>query len=126
MLQWARDNGCPCPNLDIIILNAARSGNVEMMTWFLEQGCPLDGMLCTGAAEYGRLEVLMWLREHGCPADLDECTDRATRGGHNEVVAWLVEFSVDTWHTTVNWSEKVTYSRNNVAIDLHQLGIIPP
>ena len=54
------------------------------------------------AAEKGRLALLMWLREHGCPADLDDCTDRAARGGHNEVVAWLGQFTDETWHTAAN------------------------
>jgi len=62
----------------------------------------LHRMLCTIAAEHGHLVVLMWLREHGCPADLDECIDSATRGGHNEVVEWLGQFTVETWHSTTN------------------------
>jgi hypothetical protein len=73
-----------------------------MMTWFREQGSPLVGFLCETAAEHGRLEVLMWLRAHGCPVDLDECLDSAARGGHDEVVAWLGQFTNETWHTATN------------------------
>ena len=71
-----------------------------MMTWFHEQGCPLDGGLCTKAVEHGRLEILMWLRTHGCPIDLDVCIERASGGGHDQVVEWLGQFTVDTWHIT--------------------------
>jgi len=103
-LQWARENGCPCPDLDILVGVAAESGNVEMMAWFCGQGWPLEHehMLCARAAEYGRLELLRLLREHGCPADLDACRVLASRGGHNEVVEWLGQFTVETWHTTNN------------------------
>jgi len=82
------------------------SGNVEMLPWFREQGCELSGLLCTSAAKYGRLKMLMWLREHGCPADLDECTDQASLGGHHEVVEWLGQFTVETWHTTANYNHR--------------------
>jgi len=90
MLQWAHANGCPCPELNILLGIAAMSGNVEMMTWFREQGCQLRGRLCARAAEYGRLVLLRWLREQGGPADLDVCTYRATHGGHDEVVGGWV------------------------------------
>jgi hypothetical protein len=42
----------------------------------------------------------MWLRAHGCPIDLDVCTERASGGGHDQVVEWLGQFTVDTWHIT--------------------------
>jgi hypothetical protein len=73
-----------------------------MMTWFREQGCRLRLGLCYVAAVHGHLVLLMWLRENGCPVDLHECADRATRGGHNEVVAWLGQFTDETWHTGTN------------------------
>jgi hypothetical protein len=97
-LQWARENGCPCPDLDVLFGFAAMSGNVEMLPWFGEQGCELSAVLCTSAAKYGHLRMLMWLRERGCPVNLNLCTDRAAHGGHNDVVAWLGQFTVDTWH----------------------------
>ena len=97
MLLWARENGRPCPDLNMMFGLAAMSGNVEMATWFREQGCPLHHGLCTMAAEYGQLETLMWLREHGCPVELDECRDFATRCWHSEVVEWLGQFTNETW-----------------------------
>ena len=100
VLRWARDNGCPCPDLCTLLGFTATSGNVEMATWFRVQGCPWYAYYCALAAAHGHLEFMMWLREHGCPADLDWCTDRATRGGHIEVVEWLGQFTVETRHTT--------------------------
>ena len=101
-MQWERENGCPCPDLATLFGHAAMSGNIEMAKWFREQGCPLTRGLCTLAAEHGRLELLKWLRERDCPADLRECALVASRGGHNEVMAWLGQFTVDTWHPTTN------------------------
>jgi hypothetical protein len=66
-----------------------------MMTWFLQHGCPLNGM-CALAAVHGHLKLFMWLRDKGCPADIDVCTDFVTRGGHGEVVEWLGQFTVET------------------------------
>jgi len=59
-------------------------------------------VLCVVAVGNGQLESLMWLREHGCPADLEDCTEDAARGGHNEVVEWLGQFTEETWHTATN------------------------
>jgi hypothetical protein len=101
-LQWARENGCPCPDLGDMFVGTAMYGHVDMMPWFREQGCHLNILLCTVAAQYGRLEMLMWLREHGCPVDLDVCTEHASGRGHDGVVTWLGQCTVETWHTTTN------------------------
>jgi len=101
-LQWARENGCPCPDLNDIYVFAAISGKADMVTWFCEQGFPLHDGLCTSAAGFGHLELLIWLREQGCPLDLEDCSFLASSGGRNEVVDWLGQFTDETWHTIAN------------------------
>jgi len=46
---------------------AAAAGNLEVLEWLREHGCPWDVHTCSIAAYKGRLAALRWLREHGCP-----------------------------------------------------------
>jgi hypothetical protein len=98
-MLWARENGCPSPGLAPLFGFAAVSGKVEMATWFCEQGCPFYGGLCGTAAAFGHLELLVWLQEHMCPIHFDYCREVASGGGHTEMVAWLGQFTAETWHT---------------------------
>jgi hypothetical protein len=54
------------------------------------------GIICQTVL-YGHLELLMWLQERGCPAVLGRCIDGAARGGFDEVVEWLGQFTARTW-----------------------------
>ena len=57
---------------------AAYQGNLEMVKYCVENGCPMDASVCTHA---GHLDVLKYLREHGCPWDSDTlyCAHRANQ-----------------------------------------------
>ena len=46
---------------------AAGSGNLELVQWLRDEGCPWDCWTCYYAVDYGRVEVLRWLRENRCP-----------------------------------------------------------
>ena len=47
--------------------SAALEGNLEVLKWAREQGCPWDEATC--AAKGGHFAVLKWAREQGCPWD---------------------------------------------------------
>ena len=48
---------------------AAIGGQLEMLQWARQNGCPWDEHTCACAAKGGHLEVLQWARENGCPFD---------------------------------------------------------
>ena len=52
----------------------ARSGQLAVLKWALEQHCAWDEMTCVAAATGGQLEALKLAREHHCPWDEDTCT----------------------------------------------------
>ena len=50
-----------------VMLNAAGSGNLELVRWLRAERCPWNHWTCYYAVDYGRVEVLRWVRENGCP-----------------------------------------------------------
>ena len=49
-----------------VMLNAAGSGNLELVQWLRGAGCPWDYWTCYWAVDKGHVEVLRWARENGC------------------------------------------------------------
>ena len=43
------------------------SGELEVLKWAREHGCPWDSDTCTYATVFGHTTLLRWAREHGCP-----------------------------------------------------------
>src|SRR5690242_11913402 len=69
--------------------NAASGGQLVLIQWLHENGCPWDNEdICDEAAIGGHLELLQWIHEKGWPWKAFTCTAEAT-GGHHEVVQWL-------------------------------------
>jgi len=128
-LAWARENGypavpraCECARRtcgcgwDIrVCQEAAARGDLEVLLWAREYGCPWEQETweqeheydyeydyeyyewnincCALAAEGGHLEVLKWLRfgsTNACPWDETTCANAAA-GGHLEVLKWIRE-----------------------------------
>jgi len=52
---------------------AARQGNLAMVKYCVENGCPMNGVTCRYAAEEGHFDVLKYLHENGCPWELGAC-----------------------------------------------------
>ena len=69
--------------------HAAASGNLEMLQWVRDWGCPWDESACSASSENGHLFVLQWLRAQGCPWD-SQTTVSAAKGGHLGVLEWAV------------------------------------
>ena len=88
VLRWAREHGCPW-GVDTCA-GAAGGGHLEVLQWAREHGCRWDVMTCACAAESGQMEVLRWAREHDCPWD-DETNLLAAFEGQLEVLVWAEE-----------------------------------
>ena len=57
-------------------------------------------MAVTEAAGHGWMELLRWLRAQGCPiesAAVENAAKAAARGGHQEVVEWLMQLSTKSF-----------------------------
>ena len=55
-------------SMDRHVMNrAAGHGNLELVQWLRDEGCPWGTLTTHWAVAYGRVEVLRWLRENGCP-----------------------------------------------------------
>ena len=65
----------------------ARNGNVELLKFLRENGCPWDRFTCYKAAENGHLECLKYAHENGCPWDEFTCSG-AAYGGHLECLKY--------------------------------------
>ncbi|KAL6054459.1 Ankyrin repeat domain-containing protein [Balamuthia mandrillaris] len=85
MLQWVRDRGCPWD--ESTCSAAAGKGHLEVLQWAREQGCPWQESTCNKAAMNGHLHVLQWARAHGCPWNEDTCSEAALNG-HLHVLQW--------------------------------------
>jgi len=59
--------GAPLPVDRGYLCRAAKTGQLEVLKWAREHGCPWDARTCEAAAESGHTELLQWAREHGCP-----------------------------------------------------------
>jgi hypothetical protein len=44
-------------------------GNIPLLDWLKNHGCPWDEWTCAWAARGGHLSTLQWLRKHDCPWD---------------------------------------------------------
>ena len=63
-LRWMLASGVA---KDDVCRHIAEGGNLEVLKWAREAGCPWDVRTCWMAAKGGHLEVLKWAREQGCP-----------------------------------------------------------
>ena len=85
--------------------HAAQGGNLELVQWLCDEGCPWDHWTCCGAAGSGNLEVLQWLRAEGCPWDYVTCVE-AVKRSHVDILRWARENGCP-WHpATRNWAAR--------------------
>eukprot|EP00903_Cladosiphon_okamuranus_P008305 g7989.t3 len=85
VLQWLRQTGCPWDGETCC--GAAERGHLDVLQWARENGCPWDKRTCARAALKGHLDVLKWARENGCPWDKYTCLNAAA-GGHLDLLKW--------------------------------------
>jgi len=77
VLKWLRMREQDCPWGPSSVRELALRGDMEMMRWALQHGCPTyggsgmygPGDLCHMIAQHGDLEMLKCVVELGCPMD---------------------------------------------------------
>ena len=88
VLQWLRESGC---NWDSETTQCAlERGNLEILKWATENGCPIRSTASETASRYGNLHILKWLYDSGYIKLNIECMKSAIRGGHWEIIHWLI------------------------------------
>ena len=65
LLQFLHENGCPWHEETSSV--AAELGHLECMKYAHENGCPWNEFTCSEAAFSGHLECLKYAHENGCP-----------------------------------------------------------
>jgi hypothetical protein len=73
----------------IIFRHAAKTGNIEMIRFFRDNGYQWDEDTTAYAAKYGHFEVLEWLAANGCIMD-ENTTAYAAEKGHFNILQWAV------------------------------------
>jgi hypothetical protein len=116
LLKWLLSNGSPF-DASSVCERAAKSGSIEMMVYARQCGCELNARTMQMAAIKGRLgmcqylhangcawdteapkwaavcghlDTLRWLYENGCPWDAAAVCIQAAKGGHIEVMQYLL------------------------------------
>jgi hypothetical protein len=94
-LVWLREvKNCDWDSRTIYA--AARQGNLVMVKYCVENGCPMYEDACTVAADKGHLDVLKYLHENDCPWDSDACW---CAHFHNRIdcLNYLIEQRAPSW-----------------------------
>ena len=93
-LSWALEK-CSENKKARFCAQMALNGNVDLLEFLHEKGCPWDWSTCSSAAKNGHLECLKYAHENGCPWDQwpwDQWTCRqAAENGHLECLKYLHE-----------------------------------
>ena len=74
----------------------AQNGNLELLQFLHENGCPWNESTCSGAAHYGHVGCLKYAHENRCPWDKGTCAC-AAYNGHLECLKYLHENGCP-WH----------------------------
>jgi len=100
LLKWAREEkGCVIWDVKTIYA-AIKQGNVNMLKYCYENGCPTSSVMCERAAEEGHLHILKYLHED---AQVDwegksksgSVAVAAARKGHLHILKYLAEKNYD-------------------------------
>ncbi|KAK3249915.1 hypothetical protein CYMTET_9314 [Cymbomonas tetramitiformis] len=69
LFQWAYEQGCQWDGeiRNVVAFFAAYYGNIQMVQWALDHDCWVGDATSTGAVIGGQLGMLKWLCELGCP-----------------------------------------------------------
>lgn len=80
---------CNLPKTAKICSDIAYEGNLALLQWVRQQGCPWDEETCYLAARMGRLNVLQWARKKGCPWHDWHC--EAASRQHPDTSRWILD-----------------------------------
>jgi hypothetical protein len=71
-------------------MHAAYGNQLETLQWLRRvQGCPWDDRTTLEAVRRGNLQLLIWAVENGCPTNIDRVFHEASQEGHLEIVKWI-------------------------------------
>jgi hypothetical protein len=70
---------------------AAEQGNLEMVKYFVTNGCPIDAFSCSNAAENGHLDCLKYLHEDVKAPWNCEAVQMARENNHSECLQYLLD-----------------------------------
>ncbi len=103
LLKYLHENGCPWDQSTCTC--ASLVGHLECLQYAHEKECPWDEITCHYAVENGNLECLKYAHENGCPWDKWTCAD-AAKTGHLECLKYAHENGCpwDKW--TCSWAAK--------------------
>ena len=88
-LVWLREvKNCDWDSWTINM--AALQGNLAMVKYCVDNGCPMNAGACMYAAKKGHLDVLKYLHENYCPWD-SEAFYWAHRNNHDDCLNYLIE-----------------------------------
>jgi Ankyrin repeats (many copies) len=91
LVHWCHEQGCAWNTIDKAPRWAARSGNIELMAWVLQQpGAELSAEVMCAAASRGRLAMCHYLFELQCPWT-PNAAHSAASGGHIDLLRWLID-----------------------------------
>jgi hypothetical protein len=76
------------PNCDAILHDAVKNNHLEVIKWLRQIGCPWSKYTCNAAAFAGNLEMLRFLIESGCPKDNGIGTSALTGGDFPEILEY--------------------------------------
>jgi len=82
------------------IYKAAEHGNLAMVKYCVDNGCPVDAYACRWAAQYGHLDVLKYLHENDCPWNSYACYC-APENNHIHCLNYLIEQKCPGWERFV-------------------------
>ena len=95
-VQILRAHDPPCPWDEQTCGNAAYSCHLHVLQWARSQDppCPWSVWACFGGALGGQLSVQQWARSQNppCPWDWYTCRAAAAKGGHLDVLQWLLSY----------------------------------
>lgn len=63
-----------------IFTEAAYEGNIDVLTFLLDNKCPYDAEACAAAARGDQYDTLLWLRNHQMPWDEETCRNVVIHG----------------------------------------------
>jgi hypothetical protein len=98
-LVWAREvKNCDWDYWTISA--AAEKGDLAMVKYCVENGCPMDEVACEFAAREGHLDVLKYLHENDCPWISLACS-WAHEYNHIDCLNYLIEQKCPGWERYV-------------------------
>jgi hypothetical protein len=89
MMSWMIENGCPLES-STACSTAISYNNFGLLKWLCEKGCPLDELCMFVACSFGEFEMLIWLNERTCPANKMLVSKAAIDNSQFEILKWLI------------------------------------